>query len=352
MFYGIGLKIAIMLTKLKLKNAFLQLQIASTHRVNQRQEALDWVLCAAPVPDGNRGDQALLHVAVQNLLKYCPGILHILQTSRHRIASVSGGKVELHGEFFQLFSTEESYSEQVKFARFLKGKRQLFLLGADVLDEHHGVGRSRGSFMAMRIAAGCGVDTRVLGFSINSVPKDEFAERLKLTAERTRLFPRDPVSFKRLCEAGIPNVTRAGDLAYLLIPSEASAITIRGVKHFIDSNAGRLVGLNFTSKVLGSLDHESRLFEVLPGVLKRLAGDGFRFILIPHDDRGGTDFSKILFDKLYSDLGSNVIHLSPMPSASEIKAVVKELSHLFTCRLHLGIAGLSQEIPVTGFPYQ
>ncbi|MDB4540235.1 hypothetical protein N9250_00965 [bacterium] len=61
------------------------------------------------------------------------------------------------------------------------------------------------------------------------------------------------------------------------------------------------------------------------------------------------------FQKLPEKDASNASRshlISQLPHSSTLKCLPGLCVHLFTCRLHLGVAALGMGTPVTGFPYQ
>jgi polysaccharide pyruvyl transferase WcaK-like protein len=325
--------------------------VASFNRVARGDEV---VVCCAPVPEGNRGDQALLAAVTQTLQQAGHRRIHLVQTSNHPILSIKSDEVfEIHEEFYAVFSTPLSFREQLAFVRFLKGKRHVILIGADVLDEGYSVARSEGSLFAMHLAARAGCEARIIGFSINGVTSEGMRNRfLRAQKSGVRMMTRDAVSLERLVNAGITSAELVGDLAFLMQPAAFESLD-EPLRRFIRRDAGPLVGLNFTEVVMGSGPEKDRFVSNLVEACGRLAReDGCRFLCIPHDEQGGMEYLTEIQGRIAAAHPGVSYMISPLPTAPQLKRIAGECLHVFTCRLHLGIATLGMGRPVTGFPYQ
>jgi len=311
------------------------------------------VLCPAPVPEANRGDQALLAVAMEGLLRTNPRRIDVVATSWRPIESVkSTSKVRIRTDLHLAFGTQRALREQIAYLRLLRGAKSLVLIGADVLDEGYSVSRSEASLYSLELAAKLGVATRVVSFSINGSSSPALDERLRRVGRHTRLFVRDPVTYRRLAAAGVGNIVQAGDLAYLLEPAPVDAIS-DDLRPFIEQHQGRLIGLNLTAVVLGQYgEEETRLANLAKACAKLAAEDGMRFLLIPHDEPEGVDYLRSFLSRLEAIAPGAAKLVEPLPHVAALKRLAGCCRHLFTCRLHLGIGALGMCTPLTGFPYQ
>lgn len=330
----------------------LALETAATcARLMRQPDGL--IVCSAPVPERNRGDQALLAVVTEELLKRGQGPITVLTTSNQPIESLpSDGIVQIREEFFPLFLTRRAFREELRFPFLAARHRELLMIGADVLDEGYSVERSESSLHVLTLAARLGLKTRILGFSVNGPPSTGLRERLSKLGRSTRLFVRDPESYRRLEQADIPGIERAGDLAFLLKPVDESELP-SAWKGFIAGAQGRLLGVNLTSVVMEQYGREAERLALFAVALARLTQeDNYRLLLIPHDEPQGVDYLRKFQLQLEALAPDRSLLIDPLPHCRVLKRVVGSCRHLFTCRLHLGIAALGMEVPVTGFPYQ
>lgn len=308
------------------------------------------ILCPAPVPEGNRGDQALMIGAVEELERRGVDRITLVATSQHPIETYQlSDKFKIITHLHYIFQTDQCFLERLKWIKLLINAKELIVLGADVLDEGYSAARSDATFWAVRTAAKLGVNTRVVGFSVNGPPSDGLKKRMSALGS-TRLFVRDPVSYLRLKHAEINNIELSGDIAFLMEPVSPDLIS-EDVRHYCNEHPNRIIGLNVTPVVFDE-EHED-LLEALSRAVVILAEEhGYRFLLIPHDDQGGIEFLHE-FSKRLNKLKPGIHHLiSSLPSARQLKAIAGKCLHLFTCRLHLGIATLGMGRPITCFPYQ
>ncbi len=339
--------------KRAIRQFVLNNRIASARRTHSAP-ATEIVVCCAPVPEGNRGDQALLAAVVDTLRRGPWKKIHLVQTAYHPILAIrEDERIRIHAGYYPVFTSLECFREQLAWVRFLRSKGEVILIGADVLDEHYSVARSEGSFYAMHLAARCSCPTRIIGFSVNGAPSDALRSRFQQAQnDGTRLFVRDALSFSRLHDAGIKSAELVGDLALLMRPARVEDLD-PALRQFIQTAPGPVVGLNFTEVVMGRGPETDALLDRVMDACARLAReDGCRFICIPHDEQGGIEYLGAFHARMNQRHPGIATLVSPMPSAQQLKCIAGQCAHVFTCRLHLGIATLGMGRPVTGFPYQ
>ncbi len=316
------------------------------------------VLGCPPVPEANRGDQALLLASVQELQRRGVRPLHLVQTSRHPILNLQPAPdLVIHDRFAPIFESPWCFREQTAWLRFLHDKDALALVGCDVLDEGYSVARSEGSLLAMRLAARAGVPSRVVGFSINDTSSPALYDRFDAFVRAGgELFVRDEVSLQRLLQGGVAHAQLTADLALLVEPAPLEEVDPE-LRRFFDRFAGRVVGLNFTDVVVGARQAagagRDAFFDRITRACVTLARtDGVGVLCLPHDEQGGVEFLAALHERLRAALPHATARVHPLPSARVLKRIAGMCQHVFTCRLHLGIAALGMGAAVTGFPYQ
>lgn len=311
-----------------------------------------YLVCSAPVPERNRGDQAMLEVVTNHLLDSSNETVRVLTTSMHPVLTLQKHpRLIVDTLLAPAFFTNHSFREQLKFLSVAHQYRGMLVIGADVLDEGYSVERSEASLYMLKLASSMGLSTRILGFSVNGIPSDGLAKRLNQLQGKTTLCVRDPVSFSRLGAARIPGCIPVGDLAYLLSPRELSD-EYSNAKEFISKNQGKLIGLNLTQDVIKLLGQEESVLNRFASAFRRIIRElDLKVLLIPHDEPEGVAYLTKFRDRL--DLSPDLVSLiAPLPHSGELKWIAGQLQQLFTCRLHLGIAALGMGVPVTGFPYQ
>lgn len=308
------------------------------------------LVCPAPVPEANLGDQALMIAVVEELRRRGVGNIVLVATSQHPIETYgTADGLRIVDDLHYVFQTDRCFRERLAWIRLARRSRALIMIGADVLDEGYSRARSAASFWAIRTASKMGVSSRVVGFSVNGAPSTELRVRM-LELANTKLFARDPISHERLRRAGIPNVSLAGDLAFLLQPAAWSAVA-GDVQEFVREHQGRIIGINLTDVVFDA--HRDQVFRKFAKALVELARyDQFRFLLLPHDDQGGREFLRRFHEAVEHEMPGIAKLVDPLPTARQLKAIAGRCLHLFTCRLHLGIATLGMGRPITCFPYQ
>ena len=312
-------------------------------------------LFCPPVPEGNRGDQALLRSVVESLQGLNYKQIDLVQTSYHPVESIKPDQtIRILTPYRQVFESPLCFREQIAFVLYLLGKRDAILVGCDVLDEGYSAARSQGSLLAMYLAARAVRSARIIGFSVNDTSSDDLFKRFILVRQQgVKLFARDAVTHARLTKKNVPDVQLVGDLAFLLQPAKVDDLQDADLRNFIREHQGRLIGLNFTDGVMGRGEAKDKLFNNMVEVCGRLAKEmNLRFICIVHDDQGGVEYLRELHEKIEAAHPGICKITLPMPPASHLKCIAGQCLHVFTCRLHLGIATLGMGRAVTGFPYQ
>lgn len=313
------------------------------------------MLCCPPVPEGNRGDQALLRAVVDSLLEKKYSRIDLVQTSYHPIESIKpDNTLRIVTKHKAVFESMQCFKEQLGFVLGMLGAKHVVLVGCDVLDEGYSKYRSQGSLLAMLLAAKATGSSRIIGFSVNDTSSPALFERFKIVRQAgVKLFARDAFTHARLKNGGVEGAQLVGDLAFLLQPAPIDELEDKALLAFIRENQGRLVGLNFTPGVMGEGEPKQKLFDSVTQACGKLARDeGWRFLLIVHDDQGGVEYLQQLHEQIEKAHPGIACVTLPMPPASHLKAIAGQCEQVFTCRLHLAIATLGMGRPITGFPYQ
>ena len=311
------------------------------------------LLCGPPSAGRNRGDEALLRALVGR----CAGIpgAELVQTGPPDLAVLPPGlpALPVHADLHQAFNTHQATRERLRFAALAGRFEQVLAVGADLVDDGYGNDRGRASLETLLAAARGGVPCRLVGFSVNEVPGGELGRLFRELGERGALYPRDPLSFRRLKEAGVANVRLAGDLAFLMEPASAADLPV-GTEAFTQRHPGGTIGVNLIRKVLGRAGEPDWWHEPFALALARLAEErDAGLLLLPHDDVEDLPDLRAFAAVLRRHAAADHVHLiDPVPNAPVLKALAGRCGHVVSCRLHLAIAALGSGVPVTCFPYQ
>ena len=309
-------------------------------------------VCGPPSPSRNRGDEALLQAVVAQL-RDTPDFEVVMTGPGPLPPFLREVPFPVHTQHYQAFNTAAAFAERLRLLAHLRTRRDLVLVGADVIDEGYGTGRSAGSLETVHFADRLGVRCRVVGFSINETPSATLAQRFRQLGAATPIVARDPLSFRRLRQGGIDNVRLGGDLAFLMPPAAEEALP-DPTRRFLDRHEGRVIGLNLIGKVLGGDAGMAQWYPRFAAACALLRRDeDYGFLLLPHDDHEDIRDLRRLVPQCGERLPAEAFHLpDPVPDARALKAIAGRCRHVFTCRLHLAIATLGMGRPVTCFPYQ
>ncbi|BCX82116.1 colanic acid/amylovoran biosynthesis protein [Methylomarinovum caldicuralii] len=262
-------------------------------------------------------------------------------------------------DFFR-FKSEEGL---LRFVAHAQKHTHFYLIGADVMDGYYSRAETIAKIELARVAALCGLKTTLLGFSFNANPDEACVNALKTFPDHVNVNARDPVSHRRLSKHLGRNILFSADLAFLL-PPDTSRSAVRNLVDQLLSlkREGRiLVGINVSYLILGKAPTLANIDSLLAQVRSTLLEiatlkQNISFVLIPHDLRGPMNdrvLSERLAAGLEGQLGKNqIVHLAEPLNSAETKAVCAQLDAAFTCRMHFGIACLSQGVPIAAIGYQ
>jgi polysaccharide pyruvyl transferase WcaK-like protein len=305
------------------------------------------IICP-PIPDENLGDQAMVLGAMAELTRRNEGTPTLIKSGpKFEMASLIADHFVL-ADRHAFFGSPRAFVEQLGLLGDFARSRHVFVFGADVLDGHYGRARYERTFAAIEHAVAQGCRVRVIGFSISGQPDTAALDFFRHYSDAVQLFPRDPVSLRRLRDAGAGNLTLAADVAFLMPPADPTELPSE-VRAFIRSGDGPLVGVSLHAHFFDQ-DHD-RLTRLMAEVLADLATrDGCRFVLVPHHPADVGYFESL--DNQWSDaVRSRVCIVRDLPAAPIAKRMFAECDHVVTSRMHVAIAALSTHVPVTCFPY-
>ena len=317
-------------------------------------------LILPPARPGSLGDQAMFRATLTTLRQAGfdhIGVLTYDQTDRY----TTDPTIQHHQlRDYLCYGLEEG---MMRFIHIAQAYTHFFLIGADVMDGYYSAKETRAKIEIAEIAVRCGLNTSLLGFSFNDHADEDCVEALRELPTSVAMYARDPVSYRRLSHLLGRHITPSADLAFLLIPN-ASRLEVEA---FLDKMnglkaAGRILfGINVTNMILGKTSTLAQVVTLLGYVRQMMLAaaeqyPNITFILFSHDNRGPMSdviLSKRLADSLHGVLTNTQLLLVPEAlDSDEIKALCAPLDGAFTCRMHFGIACLSQGVPIAAIGYQ
>ena len=232
--------------------------------------------------------------------------------------------------------------------------------GADVIDGAYSVTMVRRALHLATMADRLGLKAAICGFSFNKEPEPLALEYLRRIPPGVRLCCRDLPSQSRLRDKLQRNVELVSDVAFCFPPDDASSI-VQQVKHWIaqQRRQGRLIlGVNVHEQLIENNDTSSaqELLEKIAYALTAIATQRkIAFIFIPHVYRSARNDLEVLRDLrscLNATLKASTLLIEEKCSAGEAKAIAGMVDLVFSGRMHLAIASLSQGVPVICLTYQ
>lgn len=302
----------------------------SRWRSSNREEC---VLFSSHIPVQNLGDQALLLGAVEGLQKF--SIIHIIKTGSDapskalEIAEFSDRKRVRFHNFDVVFASKRSFRELLALILFCGKFRQLYFIGADVLDGTYSAEETARFFEVVNILAGLNSRLVVVGSSFSKGMTDEAKVGLKNLDKNVNFYCRDELSLARVLpffEARL-----SADAAFLMRPAE------RGTENLSQKASVTLyrIGVCLKAQDVGA---GLQNFKVLLEELRKHCGS-FEIIFAPHHPSDLEILKQAAI--VCSESGIPYFLPSTLPSAPMIKALVKRCDLLVTGRMHVAIAGLA-----------
>ena len=254
---------------------------------------------------------------------------------------------------------------QEALATLLDRYDAFLLLGADVLDGHYSVEESLERIDIVAAAAGRGLATGILGFSVNARMAPRTVEAFLQLPGSVRLFAREEVSWQRLIGHGIDRAVAVADIAFLMPPLAGPApFHLEAVEDWLkdERNGGRIVMACCLSQqaLMAMRGNVPNAAEGLAEVLADLIDSrGVSLLLTGHDlrdSRPGEDDISLAVNlgaALTRRLGHVRHHRIAVPSgAAEVKRLMGWVDLALSARMHLAIASLGMGKPVIGLGYQ
>jgi polysaccharide pyruvyl transferase WcaK-like protein len=253
----------------------------------------------------------------------------------------------------------------IEFVRVARGFSHFYIWGADIVDGSHGVFVARGRLRLANLGAAAGLRTTICSFSVCESPAPEIMREFQRLDSRVALYCRDAVSYERLAKWIGNRAKLSADIAFLL-EADSEAPLVQKARAFVQQarEDGKLVvGINLNDMfcvAFGSFPPRELVEHYVHVCLKlRSFYPNLAIVLLPHGTYADqqryaiTDFSLAeLFLKRWPGT-SNDIFLPPVGMrAVEVRAICGLVDFVFSGRMHLSIACLTQGTPVFGLTYQ
>lgn len=317
-------------------------------------------LILPPARPGSMGDHAMMQTTLSILRQTGFDRIGILTYAKED-AYTAAPDIEHHqlNDYLRIGRKEGL----MRFILYAQGYTHFYLIGADVMDGYYSAQETLKKIELARLAARCGLNTTLLGFSFNAHADKDCTEALRALPAAVTMHARDPVSHRRLSELLGRDIACSADLAFLLAPNSSRP----EVRAFIDrlnklkADGRILLGINLAHHVMGTNPSQEQLTTLLDRAREAILSTAAKqpnatFIFFSHDVRGPMSdmiLSRQLMESLSKGLAESRMLLMPDAIGSdEIKAICAPLDAAFTCRMHFGIACLSQGIPIAAIGYQ
>jgi polysaccharide pyruvyl transferase WcaK-like protein len=257
-------------------------------------------------------------------------------------------------------------ADYLGFVRLLREFSHFYVWGADIVDGSHGPYVAQTRLTLANLAAAAGVKTTVCSFSICESPLPKIMHRFRHLDPRVALYCRDDVSLKRLSDRIGPRAKLCADLAFLLEPDSRSAL-VREARTFVESarSTGRtVIGINLNDMFCGYFGsfEPPTLAKQYVDILLKLRSYLPQFVVIhlPHNTYPGRlkpavsdfDLARLFQSAWPAELRQDTFLPPDQMRAVEVRALSGLVDCVFSGRMHLSIASLSQGTPAFGVTYQ
>lgn len=300
-------------------------------------------LLLAPSGGGNIGDQAMVEAFIENVagpitvISFAADDFPLPREHRDRVRVIALPKLVTGGAI-----RDEATLQ--KFASLLDGSSGFSVIGADVLDGGYSYRRSVQRTSLAIYAARLGIDSRILGFSLNEAPDIRCISALSEAGEAgVRLLLRDPVSASRARSLGLKGVEDSSDLVF-------SARTIANTE-----DIPVITGLNAPYALVNVNSLISRRIQQAVeyhDIVNYLKSRGLGVVFVPHDARQGSDDIGEC-RRVYDATGASRAWLiDRLLGPAQIRALAASAAVVVTGRMHLAIMALCGAVPTIPLSYQ
>jgi len=315
-------------------------------------------LILPPAAPGSVGDEALVVATVEYLKSQNVKSIGLVSHNINMEYPVSVLESFDMRDYFIYSSAIKFLKKAFAFGFFVIKYENFYLLGADLMDGHYSDYATFKRVKLVEIAEKSGLKSTILGFSFNDNPTPVAVKIFKQLPDRVKLCARDALSRERLEKKIGRAVTLVADVAFLLPPDEESP-RVSDVSEWIESQKRDdriVVGINCNQQLIEKLPQETTetLVESYVNCLRSLSDkfERISFLLLPHDFRTLKDIpsddklSRLILERLPSEIEAHARKIPAPSSAREIKAIVGKIDFVLTGRMHLAVAALGRGTPI------
>lgn len=297
------------------------------------------VLIVAPSGRGNIGDQAMFDALLSNT----PGKLYVVLGSHNalHVALEFRDRVETAVLPRLIRGHLLVRSRDVRrFAALLSRTSVLLVPGADTIDGGH-PHASLARHNLAHLAADRGVRVAIQGFSWAADAPPSVAASMKRLASTVGVYPRDPVSKRRLESSGVSRLTEASDLVFSYHSLEPLPQNLESVVSAAEVAGRRLVLLNISGMIARRMD----LQREYRAVVQHLHTNDCVVVFLPHVVRTGDDDLTQARDLFAAVGGPEDVLVEETLRPAQIKSLASRAFCTITGRMHLAIMSLSHGTP-------
>jgi polysaccharide pyruvyl transferase WcaK-like protein len=332
--------------------------VARQRRAGQESRKALLLTTADP---GNLGDEAVFWALTQALKQEQFEHVTVISFAPDKLWSVPGADTVV----LPVHHNPRG-NDFIDFVRVARDYSHFYVWGADIVDGSQGPFVARARLRLASLAAEAGLRTTLCSFSICEHPSPDIMRDYQRLDPRIDLYCRDAVSLDRLEKWIGPRAKLSADLAFLLEPDFQTPL-VQSARAFVRQAraAGKMVwGINFNDMFCGAFDsftpQEFAGHHVNALLKLRSSHPNFALVLLPHNKYAEehaqtvTDFSlaRLFLQMWPEELRNDVFIPPPEMRAVEVRAICSFLDFIFSGRMHLSIACLSQGTPVFGLTYQ
>lgn len=307
------------------------------------------VLLSSHIPIQNLGDQALLAGCIEGLVSFSK--IHIIQTGvdSPELAieklGIDSKNLFFYSQFREIFASEKSFLQSLKFLVFLARFKKCFVIGADVLDGTYNRHEPAILFQLLNYLTLMGTSVTILGSSFSKIISNEAIEGIKNLNRNVTFFCRDEFSLLRI-EKIFP-AKLSSDVAFLMKPSDSFQMYHK--KDFRDDSSSKNISIGICLKE-GDFITEENLIKFVNFISSfQYSGHSPLFVFVPHHPRD-LSFSQRISSMMQVD-GNRIVLPRALPAANEVKAIVSKCDIVITGRMHVAIAALDCSVIPICFSY-
>jgi O-antigen/teichoic acid export membrane protein/polysaccharide pyruvyl transferase WcaK-like protein len=315
----------------------------------------------APPGGGNIGDQAMVEAFLENT---SGDVLIVVRTLNDlRVPPEHADRAQLHALPALIHGAENAHRRDIaRLGRLLGGPRSggprsggprsggprsggalvsdarsVTVVGADAMDGAYDARASVRRADVATLAAGIGLDSRVLGFSWNSHARSGARRALRRAGRAgVRLLVRDPVSTARARREGLRGVAETADAVF-----SARTVERAIVPELLGDPQPPYVVVNPSGLVGRSMDQVTEFSAIVRALLER----GVGVLLLPHVIRSSA--SDLAACRAVAERvgDSRVVLVERQLAPAEVRGVCARAQLVVAGRMHLAIQSLWSAVP-------